>query len=43
MAKRITGLILLIVQIALILLLSGFDDFRHKSFLDVLKEKLDQV
>jgi hypothetical protein len=42
MAKRITGLILLIVPVALILILSGFGDIKDKSFLDILKDKLNR-
>jgi hypothetical protein len=40
MAKRITGLIFLIVPVALILILSGFGDIANRSFLDMLQEKL---
>lgn len=42
MAKRITGLILLIVPGTLILMLSGFGDIKDKSFLDILQEKLNR-
>ncbi len=42
MAKRITGLILLIVPGALILMLSGFGDIKDKSFLDILQDKLNR-
>ena len=40
MAKRITGLILLIVPVALVLMLSGFGNIKDKSFLDILQDKL---
>jgi hypothetical protein len=42
MAKRITGLILHIVPVALILILSGFGDTKDKSFLDFLQDKLNR-
>ena len=42
MAKRITGLILLIVPGALMLMLSGFGDIKEKSFLDILQDKLNR-
>jgi alpha-2-macroglobulin-like protein len=42
MAKRITGLILHIVPVALILVLSGFGDTKEKSFPDKLHDKLDR-
>ncbi len=40
MAKKISGLILLIVPFALVFMLSGFGDIKDKSFLDVLQDKL---
>ena len=42
MAKRITGLILLILPGALLLMLSGFGDIKEKSFLDILQDKLNR-
>jgi hypothetical protein len=40
MSKKITGLTLLIVPVALVLILSGFGNINDKSFFDVLQEKL---
>lgn len=40
MAKKIIGLILLIINGALIFIISGFDSIKQKSFLDILQDKL---
>ncbi len=40
MAKKITGLILLIVTGTLVFILSGFDKIKDKSFLEILQDKL---
>jgi len=42
MAKRITGLILLIVPVALVLMLSGFGNAKDKSFLEILQDRLNR-
>jgi hypothetical protein len=40
MAKKITGLILLIVTCTLVFIISGFDNSKNKSFLDLLQDRL---